>query len=295
MQTLVDGIVKREAFGPDSVDQAVAAVERRFPFRGYVRSERGAYHNVARAVLRRLRPGDRVLDVGAGPADITAVLQCLGFRCAAYDDLSDQWHGLDGNREQILEFARETGIDYRVATGGPLPFERESFDLVMSNDVLEHLHDSPKELLNDLLELVRPGGFLFLTVPNAVNLRKRIDVVLGRTNLSPYESYYWHPVPWRGHVREYVRGDLVKLAAFLDLEVLELDGCSHMLTKLPKSLRPVWNALTWAFRGWRDTWMLVARKRPGWSPRRTLPSAERWAALGTCMPYPYGRQAGSES
>ena len=47
------------------------------------------------------------------------------------------------------------GIDYRVASAGPMPFERESFDLVMSNDVLEHLHDSPREFLNDLLELVR--------------------------------------------------------------------------------------------------------------------------------------------
>ncbi|GEM_PF-527050 len=294
MQTLVNPIARRGGYRDDGVDCAIAAVERRFPFRGYMRPERGAYHNIARTILRHLSPGDRILDAGAGPADITAVLQCLGFRCSAFDDLSDRWHGLEGNREKLLEFARETGIDYRVAPADAIPFPGESFDLVMSNDVLEHLHDSPKDLLNDLLGLVRPGGFLLLNVPNAVNLRKRIDVLLGRTNLPPFESYYWHPAPWRGHVREYVRGDMEKLAVLLDLEVIELDGRSHMLTQLPRPLRRAWSVVTSVFRGWRDTWTLLARKRPGWTPRRTIPSAELWAAMGTAMPLPYSEDVGRE-
>ena len=292
MLTLVNPIARRGGYRDDGVDCAIAAVERRFPFRGYMRPERGAYHNIARTILRHLHPGDRILDAGAGPADITAVLQCLGFRCSAFDDLSDRWHELEGNREKLLEFARETGIDYRVAPADAIPFPGESFDLVMSNDVLEHLHDSPKDLLNDLLGLVRPGGFLLLNVPNAVNLRKRINVALGRTNLPPFESYYWHPAPWRGHVREYARGDMEMLASFLDLEVVELEGRSHMLTQLPRPLRRAWTVVTSMFRGWRDTWTLLARKRVGWTPRRTIPAAELWAAMGTAMPLPYSEDVG---
>lgn len=286
MRAFVDAIVSRETFRTDDVDRAVAAVVRRFPFPGYMRPERGVYHSLARTVLRHLRPGDRVLDFGAGPADITAVLQCLGFRCSACDDLSDHWHRRNGHRERILDFARQTGIDYRVLSEEHEPFEPGSFDLVMLNDVLEHLHDSPKDLLNGLLELVRAEGLLLVSVPNAVNLRKRIAVLMGRTNLPPYESYYWHPAPWRGHVREYVRRDLEMMAAFLGLDVVELDGRSHMLMKLPAPLRRPWNALTWVFRWWRDTLVLVARKPPGWTPRRDLPEAERWTAMGTCNPYP---------
>jgi hypothetical protein len=34
-----------------------------------------------------------------------------------------------------------------------LPFDKCSFDMIMLHDVLEHLHDSPRDLLNDLFEL----------------------------------------------------------------------------------------------------------------------------------------------
>ena len=58
--------------------------------------------------------------------------------------------------------------------------------MVMSHDVLEHLHHSPRDLLNDLCELIKPNALLFITVPNAVNIRKRIDVLRGKTNLPDY-------------------------------------------------------------------------------------------------------------
>ena len=45
----------------------------------------------------------------------------------------------------------------------------------MSNDVLEHLHESPKNSKNmiDFVDLVKN----FNTVPNAVNIKKRINVL----------------------------------------------------------------------------------------------------------------------
>ncbi len=271
-----------------SLEEALSEVARRFPFPGYFRPARGSYANIARTVRRHLLPGSSVLDFGAGPADATAVVQALGYRCSAFDDLRDPWHLVDDNRERILAFARAMGIDYCLAEAGGLPFERGSFDLVMIHDVLEHLHDSPRDLMNDLVDLVRPGGYLFATVPNAVNLRKRIAVLLGRTNLPAYDYYYWHPGAWRGHVREYVRDDLARLAAWLGLEVVELRGCSHMLTRLPAAVRPVWQAVTSIFRGVRDTWMLVARKPQGWEPRRTRPDREVKSLLEQCAPYRFG-------
>ena len=72
-----------------------------------------------------------------------------------------------------------------------MPFSHELFDMVMMHDVLEHIHDTPRELLNDLLELLKPQGLLFVTVPNQVNIKKRIKVVMGRTNLTAFETFYW--------------------------------------------------------------------------------------------------------
>src|SRR5262249_14665669 len=147
----------------------------------------------------------------------------------------------------------------------------ESFDMVMAHHFLEHLHDSPRETVNDLVSLVKPDGYLFITVPNAVNLRKRICVMFGKTNMMNFDYYYWHPDPWRGHVREYTRGDLRSLATNLKVEVVELTGADHMLWRLPGPLRSLFRTGTALFPGLKDTWSLLARRPQGWTPRRELP------------------------
>ncbi len=248
-------------------EEAIRAVMGRFPFEGYMNPASGGYMNVARTVERHLPPGGSILDFGCGPCDKTAVLQLLGYDCSGYDDLQDEWHTEENKRETILAFAAEFGIDFREPVGGEVPFEKNSFDMVMLHDVLEHLHDTPRHLLDHLMELLKPEGILFVTVPNAVNIRKRIDVLLGRTNLPPFDTYFWHDGPFRGHVREYVKDDLEQLAGYLDLETLELRGCDHMLEKLSPAARPAYLRTTKAFPGWKDSWALVARKKPGWSPR----------------------------
>jgi 2-polyprenyl-3-methyl-5-hydroxy-6-metoxy-1,4-benzoquinol methylase len=70
--------------------------------------------------------------------------------------------------------------------------------MVMLHSVLQHLPDSPRDLLVNLVERIRPGGYLFITVPNHVNLRKRLAVLCGKTSHAPYVMYYWYPGGWRG-------------------------------------------------------------------------------------------------
>lgn len=271
-------------------EEAIQLVIQRFPFEGYMTSgttTKGVYSAIANTALRYLQPGSKILDFGCGPCDKTAVLQFLGFQCSGYDDLYDDWHKIPGNKGRILAFTKECGIDFRLANGNVFPFKRKWFDMIMLHDVLEHLHDSPRDLLNDLLELVKPEGLLFVTVPNAVNIRKRIDVFWGKTNLPRFESYYWYPGSWRGHIREYVRDDLVKLSEYLGLEVLDLKGCDHMLEKLPNVVRPVYLFMTKVFTGCKDSWLLVARKRQGWISKKTLPRDELARILGKSTSYQY--------
>ena len=211
-----------------------------------------------------------MLDFGAGPCDKTAIIAALGYDCTAADDLGDEWHQLGENREEILTFARSFGIKYVQLFGETLPFAPDTYDMVMLHDVLEHLHNSPRRLLIDLLDSVRAEGYLFITVPNHVNLRKRLDVLRGRTSLPKYPTYYWYPDPWRGHVREYTRGDCESLAEYLDLEIVELRGMHQMLGQVPPRFLRLYLQFSRLVPDVRDTWLLVARKRPGWNPKRVL-------------------------
>jgi SAM-dependent methyltransferase len=273
-----------------TVDEAIKQVLDEFPFEDYLTPNgvlKNSYPNIAHTVVRYLPPGSPILDFGSGPCDKTAILQHLGYQCTAYDDLQDYWHKLPGNKERILSYAESCGIDFVEAGGEELPFEKNTFDMVMMHDVLEHLHNSPRNLLNDLLELAKPEGLLFITVPNAANIRKRLDLLRGKTNLPRYDLFYWYPGEWRGHIREYVRDDLEKLARYLNLDVLELKGTDHMIRRLPQFIRPLYLLVTGIFKGWKDSWMLVARKPTNWEPKRTLSEEELTEVFGDRTSYNY--------
>lgn len=258
-----------EAQAERACDEALA----RFPFPGYFDPALGGHRSIVRTVARYLPPGSLLLDFGAGAADKTAPLAALGYHCTAVDDLSDEWHRRGNARQRIHDFAATMGIAY-VASPADIP-AGETFDMLMLHDVLEELHDSPRHLLVDLLARVRPGGFFFVTVPNHVNLRKRIGVLFGRTNNPRFEVFYWYPGRrWRGPVREYTRGDCEALAKALDLEVVELTGAHHMLGQVPRRLRRAYQAVSRVIPDTRDSWSMVARKPAHWAPRRDLADDE---------------------
>lgn len=51
--------------------------------------------------------------------------------------------------------------------GEPLPFDDNGFDLVVSDYVLEHVnHDDAVDVANDIMRVVKPGGWLAARTPN---------------------------------------------------------------------------------------------------------------------------------
>lgn len=273
---------KRVSRNRKAIDSAIARTTQAFPLSAVERrtgSQPIALCNVAATAMAHLKPGSRVLDFGAGAGHKSAVLSCLGFDCTAVDSMEN---ARPGETELVLSFANEFGVDFHTISGDvedPLPFETGSFDMVMIHHVLEHLHDSPRDWLVRLLEFAKPGGLLFVTVPNAGNIRKRIALLIGRTNLPPFESYYWHPGRWTGHVREYVRGDLAKMSEYLALRTLELRGVDDLMSQKFRSDSPIrlnrwlrtmkfgYLFITGIFPAWKDTWLLVAEKNEPWKPK----------------------------
>ena len=96
----------------------------------------------------------RYLDVGCS----------TGFVVEAARDAGWAAIGTDLNPSAV-EFGRSRGLDLRTVTLDDGGFEPGSFDAVSLFDVLEHLID-PRETVRACVRLLRPGGILFLYVPN---------------------------------------------------------------------------------------------------------------------------------
>ena len=120
-------------------------------------SRRGAADSAA-YLLAHLRTGMDLLDVGCGPASITADLaeRVAPGRVVALDAAA-------GALEAARATLRERGLSEQVeVTSGDvmaLPFEDASFDVVHAHQVLQHLAD-PVGALAEMRRVTRPGGIV---------------------------------------------------------------------------------------------------------------------------------------
>ncbi len=103
--------------------------------------------------------GLRVLDIGCGGGLLCEPLARLGAQVTGID-------AADRNIEIARLHAGQAGldIDYRVQTAEDL-VGRESFDIVLSMEVVEHVAD-PALFLKSCAALVRPGGMLVAATLN---------------------------------------------------------------------------------------------------------------------------------
>lgn len=65
----------------------------------------------------------------------------------------------------------------------PLPAEDESFDYVVCSEVIEHMEIDPVHMLAEINRVLKPGGVLILSTPNAVSTHSLTKMVYG---IEPY-------------------------------------------------------------------------------------------------------------
>ncbi|MBY5351440.1 class I SAM-dependent methyltransferase [Rhizobium leguminosarum] len=115
-----------------------------------------------------LKPGDRVLDVGCGPAWFWAAT--AGLLPENLDlTLADLSQGMVDEavaRCSTLPFGSVRGCQ---ADAAALPFENGAFDAVVAMHMLYHLPD-PAAGIADMLRVLRPGGLLAVTTNGAGNM-----------------------------------------------------------------------------------------------------------------------------
>tara|TARA_A100001011_G_scaffold362136_1_gene410839 strand:+ start:848 stop:1636 length:789 start_codon:yes stop_codon:yes gene_type:complete len=228
----------------------------------YIDLKQNSHLNIAYNVCEYLKKGSTVLDFGSGPLDKTSIIKKLGYECYAIDDLADDWHLKDDNKSKIFQFAKKLEIPlYSSIDELTLSHPGIKFDLILLNDVIEHLHNSPRFIFKELDKLLSDNGYYLITVPNSTNLKKRVKLLFGKTNYVDYKSYFMHDGNYfRGHVREYSKDCLIQLCKYMNYEIIKIKGCHQMLNKLPNFLILPWKFLTYFFSNLSDSYILIAKK-----------------------------------
>jgi len=144
-------------------------------------------------LLREVRPGERVLDLGCGAGRFVAALRDAGADAVGVE-LAQA--ALDRAKRNV------PGADLRlVAPDGSLPLDHGTVDVVWCSEVLEHVPDTIA-FLTEVRRVLRRGGRLLVTVPDHGRV-KRTLIALGH-----YDAHY---DPLGQHVRFYTRRSLARV------------------------------------------------------------------------------------
>jgi SAM-dependent methyltransferase len=114
----------------------------------------------------------RILDLGCGLGRITALVQ------ERFPEA--QVSALDVSLSAIEHATgRFPGIDFIVANACDPPYRADYFDLVICNNLWEHVPD-PLRLLAKINRVLAPGGYVVISTPSRYRLGNIIRVLTGR-------------------------------------------------------------------------------------------------------------------
>lgn len=170
------------------------------------------------AIIEKIPGVKRIADIGSYLGMFSAMLAARGYEVKSFD-----MPHIDRTLYDKLGLELRTGY----LEQGHLPFNDESFDMVVCLEVLEHLHFNPIPVLREMHRILRRGGTIMVITPNASSLNNRLLHLLGRYNqvvhyfireaetsgYSCNESLHWH---------EYSASEARRLFAYIGFEKLQI-------------------------------------------------------------------------
>jgi len=150
-------------------------------WRGYERPNETTRDRWVMDQARRLVPGTRVLDVGAGPCRYRPLFSHCEYQ-------SQDFAAHEGHPEGPLADRGEWkygDLDY-ICDASAIPVADASFDVVLCTEVLEHVPE-PEHVVREVARLLRPGGVVLLSAPLGSGLHQEPHHFYG--GFTPH--WYW--------------------------------------------------------------------------------------------------------
>jgi len=163
----------------------------------------------------------KILEVGSFLGIVSIVLSKLGFDMSA-TDIPEFMDNVKLQKKLL-----EHNISFRAVNlkHYSLPYDDNTFDIVVISEVLEHLNFNPLPVIQELNRIIKKGGLLYLTVPNIARFDRRKKILLGKSILTPIKDYYFQLDPKKDmivglHWREYDMSEVKDMLEGMGFQVI---------------------------------------------------------------------------
>lgn len=170
---------------------------------------------IVREFRRMLPVTGRALDVGCGRGQLGAAVRDLGWEVWGVENSPEACATADLRLSGLVQADLSDMVAVRRGLGD------RTFDALVFSDVLEHTYD-PRTVLENYLSLLKPGGRVFVSVPNFVVWTNRLKLTFGRID------YTDTGVMDRTHIRLFTFRNAQELVRASGCEVLRTASTPHL-------------------------------------------------------------------
>jgi len=156
-----------------------------------IKEEMARYRKASQ--LAQVPAGSKALDIG-----------CRDGALRNYLRSEVQYYGIEIVKEYASQYVKTQDISAGT------DYENDYFDYVFCIEVLEHVRN-PHFVLNEIKRILKPGGFLILSVPNPYHFKE----ILWNIFNVPDKT---------GHIYSWTKQTFRKLIKFCDFKLVSMTG-----------------------------------------------------------------------
>ncbi len=226
-------------------------------------------------LVKHFKDGCKIVDMGCLPINNPIGMKLTGLwqRCEYLGLCSEQ------PVDEDFQFAQKMGMkmepvnldphfkmfDHVTALDTKCSLPDNSVDIVIATEVLEHMV-WPHSLLQEAHRLLKPGGVIIATTPNATNPGVLMKCIIGRGAFESYNNSHLRSNKWMQHVRFYSFIEMNQLLndnGFLLAQKKYLCntgifyGNQGLSSRISRTIRRLLYIVPW----WREGLFFVAQKK----------------------------------
>ncbi len=163
------------------------------------------YSQLAKQIEKFTDHESKMLDVGCASGGFLSYLKERGYF---------NLFGIDTTENYIIEAGKNNNLVLKLGSAENIPFENNFFDVIIIDQVLEHLVN-PGKFFQEASKILKSGGLIFIGLPDA----------------SQYDKYYIFDFYWfllREHLQHFDLHHLNEVAGNYGFELVE-----HNLNESP--------------------------------------------------------------
>lgn len=136
------------------------------------------WYKPAFELIKKFPKEIKILDLGCGLGEFSSILKNEDFEvfCA------------DGSKKYVEMIKKKRFNASYFDFNEKFPFKSESFDLVISLEVIEHI-EKAEEFLSEINRILKPNGYFLVSTPNIAYFGLRLKSLLGFP--LPDEGYHF--------------------------------------------------------------------------------------------------------